>query len=61
VIATATAVKPLLAAGKATAKRIGGVQVDMGDTECKVPSALAMIEKIESLGRVGKKRATMKC
>jgi 3-methyladenine DNA glycosylase AlkD len=61
VIAAATAVKPLLAAGKATARRLGSVKVDMGDTDCKVPSALAMIEKIEGMGRVGRKRATMKC
>jgi hypothetical protein len=51
VIAVATAVKPLLAAGKATAKRLGSVKVDMGDTAARL-SALAMIE-IEGMGRVG--------
>jgi len=61
VIAVGAGVKPLLATAKATAKRLGLVKVDMGDTECKVPPALAMIEKIEAMGRVGKKRATMKC
>ena len=61
VIAVGAGVKPLLAAAKATAKRLGSVKVDMGDTACKVPPALPMIEKIESMGRVGKKRATMKC
>lgn len=61
VMAVAAAVKPLLGKAKATAKRIGKVEVDMGDTECKVPVALQMIEKIESMGRVGLKRKTMKC
>lgn len=61
VIAVGCFVKPLLAKAKATAKRLGNVAVDVGDTNCKVPNALAMIEKIESMGRVGKKRKTMKC
>jgi hypothetical protein len=33
----------------------------MGETACKVPDALAYIEKIESMGRIGKKRKTMRC
>lgn len=54
-------VKPLLTAAKQAARNIGAVSVDMGDTACKVPLASAYIEKIESMGRVGKKRKTMKC
>jgi 3-methyladenine DNA glycosylase AlkD len=61
VIAVGAYVKPLLREAKAVAKTIGKVSVDMGDTACKVPEALAYIEKIESAGRVGKKRKTMKC
>ena len=61
VMAVGAAVEPLLGKAKATAQRIGRVDVDMGDTECKVPAALPMIEKIESMGRVGRKRKTMKC
>ncbi len=61
VIAVGGAVKPLLAKAKAAAKALGKVEVDMGDTACKVPPALATIEKIESMGRVGLKRKTMKC
>jgi 3-methyladenine DNA glycosylase AlkD len=61
VIAVGAAVKPLHAKAKAAAKRIGAVAVDMGDTACKVPPALATIEKIEAMGRVGRKRKTMKC
>jgi DNA alkylation repair enzyme len=61
VISVGGYVKPLLKDAKNVAKKIGMVDVDMGDTACKVPLALAYIEKIEKMGRVGKKRATMKC
>lgn len=61
VIAVGSAVKPLLAKAKATARSLGKVEVDMGDTACKVPDALAVLRKIEAMGRVGKKRKTMKC
>jgi 3-methyladenine DNA glycosylase AlkD len=61
VIAVGSAVKPLLSKARATAKRIGKVQVDMGDTACKVPDAVAVIAKIASMGRAGQKRKTMKC
>jgi hypothetical protein len=61
VIAVGAGVKPLLAKANATAKKLGTVAVDMGGTACRVPDALAMIQKIEGLGRVGKKRKTMKC
>jgi len=54
-------VKPLLAKAKATAKKIGKVEVDMGNTACKVRSAMEYIQKIEAMGRVGMKRKTMKC
>ena len=61
VIGVASYVKPLLAKAKAAAKKIGKVEVDMGDTACKVPLATEYIQKIESMGRVGMKRKTMKC
>jgi hypothetical protein len=61
VIAVGSYVKPLLKQAKAAAKSIGTVSVDMGDTACKVPLASAYIEKVESAGRVGKKRKTIKC
>jgi hypothetical protein len=61
VISVGGYVKPLLAKAKAAAKKLGTVKVDMGETECKVPVALAYIEKIEGMGRVGKKRKTMRC
>ena len=61
VISVGAYVKQLLKQAKVTAKKIGIVEVDTGDTACKVPLATAYIEKIEKAGRVGKKRKTMKC
>jgi 3-methyladenine DNA glycosylase AlkD len=61
VIAVGCYVKPLAAKAKATAKAIGKVDVDMGDTSCKVPDAVAYIEKVEKMGRQGKKRASALC
>lgn len=61
VIGVGSFVKPLLRDAKATAKRIGDVEVDMGKTSCKVPNATKYIQKIESMGRVGKKRKMTKC
>jgi len=61
VIFVGSYVKPLLKQAKATAKKIGVVKCDMGDTACRVPLATSYIEKIEAAGRVGKKRNTIKC
>lgn len=61
VIGVGTYVKPLLKEAKAAAKEIGEVTVDMGETECKVPLATEYIAKAEKMGRVGKKKKTMKC
>jgi hypothetical protein len=61
VIAVGSYVKPLLKEAKKAAKALGEVSVDMGDTACKVPRATEYIAKVESLGRVGKKRKTMRC
>ncbi len=61
VIAVGGYVAPLTAKAKATAKAIGSVEVDMGDTSCKVPDAAAYIAKIEKTGRVGKKRKHAAC
>jgi 3-methyladenine DNA glycosylase AlkD len=61
VIAVGSYVKPLLKQAKSAAKQIGDVSVDVGDTACKVPLATDYIQKIESGGRVGKKRKTIRC
>jgi 3-methyladenine DNA glycosylase AlkD len=61
VISVGAYVKPLLKQAKAAAQQIGEVSVDLGDTACEVPVATAYIAKIEGMGRVGKKRKTMRC
>ncbi len=43
------------------AKEIGEVKVMMGNTSCKVPSAPEYIQKVADMGRIGKKRKTVKC
>jgi len=42
-------------------EKIGVVTVDMGNTECKVPSVVEYIRKVEKRGTIGKKRASAKC
>lgn len=61
VIAVGSYVPALAGMAKAVAKAIGKVEVDMGGTACKVPSALEYIEKVEKAGRQGKKRKTAMC
>jgi 3-methyladenine DNA glycosylase AlkD len=61
VIAVGSYVKPLTEQAKATARRIGAVSVDLGDTASNVPLATAYLEKIEAAGRVGQKRKTIRC
>ncbi len=61
VISVGCYVKPLLASAKSTAKKIGKVEVDVGQTNCKIPLASDYIAKVESMGRIGKKRASAKC
>ncbi len=61
VITAGCCVKPLLAKAKAAAKKIGVVEIDMGDTSCKVPFAPDYIAKVEKMNRVGKKRTDARC
>ena len=61
VIAVGGYVQPLLKQAQAAAKKIGKVQVEMGETECKVPDASAYIAKMKTAGRIGKKRKTARC
>ena len=42
-------------------EEIGKVDVDMGNTSCKVPDATEYIRKVEKMGRIGKKRKTARC
>lgn len=61
VISVGSYVNTLLKEAKRVAKQIGAVSVEMGATACKVPLATEYIDKVEGMGRIGRKRKTMKC
>lgn len=61
VICAGTFVPTVTSKAKATAKAIGKVTVDMGDTDCKVPDAGPYIDKSIAAGRHGKKRKSAMC
>jgi len=61
VIAVGAYIKALTEKSKEVAAEIGKVTVTTGGTSCKVPLATEYIEKVESKGRVGKKRKTARC
>jgi hypothetical protein len=61
VIAVGSYVKGMRDYAVQTAENIGSVSVSMGETECKVPSAVDYINKVRLRCSVGKKRLTVKC
>lgn len=61
VIAVGCCVARLSDKAVAVAEKIGKVEVDMGETECKVPLATEYIEKVRSMGRIGRKRPMARC
>jgi 3-methyladenine DNA glycosylase AlkD len=61
VISVGSYVKSLTEAAVEAAKKIGTVEVDMGNTACKVPFAPDYIRKARDRGRIGKKRKTVRC
>lgn len=61
VISVGCYVVPLTATAIATAKRVGKVEVDVGDTDCKIPDAVAYIDKVRAMGKLGKKRQAARC
>lgn len=61
IISVGTYLPTLTAKAKVTAKSIGEVTVDMGDTDCQVPDATSYIDKVISRGSQGKKRKTVMC
>lgn len=61
VIAVGSYVKSLTAEVLALGKRMGKVEVDMGDTSCKVPGVVESIGKVKARGSLGKKRKSVKC
>jgi 3-methyladenine DNA glycosylase AlkD len=61
VISAGAAVADLTEEALSIANKIGPVEVDMGETACKVPAAAEYIEKIRGMGRIGRKRKTARC
>jgi hypothetical protein len=61
IIACGTYLAPLGDQAIATARAVGRVQVDMGDTECKVPDAESYILKARRGAPVAPKRKTVRC
>ena len=61
VISCGTYVAPLADKAIATAKKVGRVEVDMGDTSCKVPEAESYIIKCRRGAPVAPKRKTVRC
>lgn len=61
VISVGTYVAPLADAAMAVARRMGAVEVDMGDTDCQVPEAASYIIKCRRGGQVAPKRKTTRC
>jgi 3-methyladenine DNA glycosylase AlkD len=54
-------VESLTALAIETGETLGLVEVDMGDTACKVPFAPDYIRKVKQRGTIGRKRKTVKC
>lgn len=61
VISAGTYVPELTDEAKMVGEAIGKIHVDVGNTACKVPLAKEYIEKVESKGKIGKKRKTCIC
>jgi 3-methyladenine DNA glycosylase AlkD len=61
VIAAGSYVKGLTAHAIRAGKAIGPVEVDMGNTACKVPFGPDYIQKVKDRGAVGKKRKSARC
>lgn len=61
VIAVGSYVPELTDLAQKTASKIGKVEVNMGETACKVPLAFDYIEKIKQRGSIGKKRKKARC
>ncbi len=61
VITVGGTVSSLTAHAMKTAKKIGKVSVNVGDTACKVPFAPDYLQKMKDKNRIGKKRKTCRC
>ena len=61
VIACGTYVAPLGDKAIATARKLGHVQVDVGDTDCQIPDAESYIMKSRRGAPIAPKRKTVRC
>jgi hypothetical protein len=61
VIAVGASVIPLYGEATDAAEKIGKVEVNVGQTACKVPLATEYIRKVEEAGKTGKKKKTCIC
>lgn len=61
VIALGAAIPELTELCKEVGERIGKVDVNVGETSCKVSLIKPYIEKVEARGSIGKKKKTLKC
>ena len=61
VIACGTYVAPLGTKAIATARKLGRVDVDVGDTDCKIPDAESYIMKSRHGAPIAAKRKTVRC
>jgi 3-methyladenine DNA glycosylase AlkD len=61
VIAIGTYVAPLAPRAIATARSLGKVEVDVGDTDCKIPDAESYILKSRRGAPIAPKRPTVRC
>ena len=61
VIAAGCFVKALTATALKIGEKLGPINVDMGNTSCKVPYAPDYIRKVQARGTIGKKRKSAKC
>lgn len=61
IISTGTCLKELTQEALDTARKVGKVEVNLGETACKVPLADQYIAKVIDSGRLGYKKKTLKC
>jgi 3-methyladenine DNA glycosylase AlkD len=61
ILTAGASVKPLTEEAIEAGKRIGKVKVNMGETSCKVPFIPEYLKKMETNGRIGYKKKTVKC
>lgn len=61
IIAVGSYVIPLSPKALNTAKKIGVVVVNVGDTDCKVPDAANYIDKVINSGKLSKKKKEARC